>query len=76
MHVALGAWVVLAAATLQRGLLPLAAGWWAMIFVGSIYLGWHYLLDGLAGTCLVAMAWAIQGRTVSVSPSKLGEARR
>ena len=63
MHVALATWVVLTAATLKRSLLPLALGWWAMIFIGSIYLGWHYVLDGIAGALLVAMAWAVLGRS-------------
>lgn len=71
MHIVLATWVVLAAATLKRRLLPLAAGWWLMIFVGSIYLGWHYLLDSVAGALIVAMAWAIQGRALTIAASRV-----
>jgi hypothetical protein len=75
MHVALATWAVVAVAALRRSLFPIAIGWWAMIFIGSIYLGWHYVLDGVAGALIVAMAWAIQGRAIPVAASDFGLAR-
>ena len=76
MHVALATWVVLAAATLKRALLPAAFAWWLMILVGSVYLGWHYLLDGVAGALLPAMAWAIQARRSRAVVPAVRAARR
>ena len=75
MHVALATWAVAAVAALKRRLLMPAIAWWSLIFVGSIYLGWHYFLDSVAGALLVAMAWAIQGRAIGLIGPKVGLAR-
>jgi drug/metabolite transporter (DMT)-like permease len=34
----------------------------ALIFVGSIWLGWHYAADGVAGLLLAATFWLAAGR--------------
>ena len=36
----------------------LAAAYAAVIYVGSIHLGWHYAVDGLVSIVLVALIWA------------------
>lgn len=43
------------------------AGWiaWifaALIFVGSVHLGWHYAVDGYAAALLVGVIWFISGK--------------
>lgn len=43
VHVATTAWVAIAFRH------PIAYTWLALIFAGSIMLGWHYALDGIAG---------------------------
>ena len=57
VHVATAAWVAITVKTLWPKLFPFAAAWFAMILFGSVYLGWHYLLDGIAGTAIAVLAW-------------------
>jgi hypothetical protein len=55
---------VLYALTLSRAprLIRLAAwGYAALIFVGSIHLGWHYAVDGLAAGVMVWGIWGAAG---------------
>ncbi len=33
----------------------------ALIFIGSVHLGWHYAVDGYAAFALAAVCWAIAG---------------
>jgi hypothetical protein len=64
IHVALAAWVAL---TLQSSFPRLAVLGWAFfttILVGSVYLGWHYAADGIAGAGAALVAWGLAGRTV------------
>jgi hypothetical protein len=35
-----------------------------VIFIGSIHLAWHYAVDGIAGTALAALFWAMAGMLV------------
>jgi hypothetical protein len=61
MHIAI---VVLNAVFLWK--LNRLAGWaaWifaAIIFIGSIHLGWHYAVDGYAAALLVLAIWKISG---------------
>ena len=39
----------------------------AIIFVGSIHLGWHYAIDGIAGALLALFIWWIAGMVVKRS---------
>lgn len=34
----------------------------ALIYVGSIHLGWHYAVDGIAGVLLILALWSATGR--------------
>jgi len=47
MHVATTTWTALAVQTLWPRSRVLAWLWWAVIFLGSIALGWHYFIDSL-----------------------------
>lgn len=57
VHVAVACWMALVC----RLYLPKAQmlGWafLAVILVGSVHLGWHYAVDGLAGIGITAAAW-------------------
>lgn len=33
----------------------------AIIMIGSVHLAWHYAVDGLAATVIVAICWAVAG---------------
>ena len=61
VHNGLAALFALAASRLNR-----IAGWalWAyaaLIWLGSIHLGWHYALDGIVGIALTYGIWIVCG---------------
>lgn len=65
MHVAIAVW---AAYILARfGRLPAAIGWLyiAMIFVGSVHLGWHYAVDGIVSGIGAVLVWKATGLYLS-----------
>lgn len=37
----------------------------AVILLGSVYLGWHYAIDGYASIAAVALIWGVTGRIFS-----------
>lgn len=60
MHVAGAVWAALAS---RGALIRNAAICYALlIWIGSIYLGWHYAIDGLAGAGLAVIAWMLAGK--------------
>ena len=61
LHVAVSLWIWLAARSLAPRLAPLALGYFGLIWVGSVQLGWHYVADGLAGAVGMALLWALSG---------------
>lgn len=64
MHVAIAAW--LAIALKDRGLLWLGMAYLTGVFACSVILGWHYVIDGIAGIAialvadLLAVRWAVR----------------
>lgn len=64
MHVAMAAWIALS--TLGTKFAKLGIAYWAVVFVGSVALGWHYFLDGAVGTvgalaCYMIARWFFRG---------------
>lgn len=57
MHVALALWLVLVARPYHWTLVALATGYFVLIFFGSVYLGLHYVTDGIAGAFAALLAW-------------------
>jgi hypothetical protein len=59
MHIAMAFWLALTV----RASFPKVqwAGWayFALIWVGSVHLGWHYAVDGLAGAIGAALVWRV-----------------
>lgn len=49
LHVAGAAWVAVVVSSYSRIAAPFAWLYFSLIFFGSIILGWHYAVDGIAG---------------------------
>jgi hypothetical protein len=64
MHVALTAWMVFAIHALFPKLRPLAWFYFFAILVGSVYLGWHYLVDSIAGAIGAVLCYWLAGTTL------------
>lgn len=75
IHVALAAWVAIVAQTTYRPLAILGWAFYAIILVGSVYLGWHYGVDGVAGTIAALVAWRLSEATLN-QPASLGARAR
>jgi hypothetical protein len=59
IHVAISAWLYLTARTIApRAALP-ALAYTALIWIGSVQLGWHYASDGLAGIVGMLVVWRL-----------------
>lgn len=61
------AWVAIVAQTTYRPLAVLGWTFYAFILVGSVYLGWHYAVDGIAGTIAAVVAWRLSEITLARS---------
>lgn len=70
VHVALAAWVAIATRQMWPPVFPCALVWAGLIGFGSVYLGWHYALDGVAGAILALLAYkAVEQLAVGRSDS-------
>lgn len=61
IHVAVSLWMLLAARSLMPRAAPFAAVYFAFIWLGSVQLGWHYVVDGVAGAVGMLAIWALAG---------------
>jgi hypothetical protein len=59
LHVAAAAWIALVWNAFGRRLGLLGFAYLAVIYIGSVILGWHYAVDGIAGILITAAAWKI-----------------
>jgi hypothetical protein len=57
LHVAIALWVALVLRAYKPRLTPLGLAYFAIILIGSVLLGWHYALDGIAATIIALVAW-------------------
>ena len=66
MHVAISLWMLLVARELAPRVVPLAAAYFAFIWIASVQLGWHYASDGLVGSAgMMAIRWST-GRLINL----------
>jgi len=74
LHIAMACWLALTV----RGAVPRFqwAGWiyMAMIWIGSVHLGWHYVSDGVVGIAGALLVWRMAG-PIQVTQSALGPQR-
>jgi hypothetical protein len=61
MHNALSVLFAIAGFKLNRWLGAVLWGYAALIFFGSVHLGWHYAVDGIAAAILIAGIWKLSG---------------
>ena len=50
----------------------LMVGFWGLILVGSVALGWHYAVDGYLGAALALLFWHVAARAVQRSRDSEG----
>jgi hypothetical protein len=61
MHVAMATWTALAIQSMNKRLVVIGWAFWAFVFFGSVYLGWHYAADGIVGSLGAAALWRFTG---------------
>jgi hypothetical protein len=66
LHVAGAAWVADVVSSYSRKLAPLAWAYFVLILMGSVFLGWHYALDGIAGLVIAILMY----RVVALVPKR------
>lgn len=59
IHVAISVWIFLLARDTDRRAAPCALVYAALIWIGSVQLGWHYVMDGLAGALGMLGIWRL-----------------
>ena len=68
MHVVLAALWAFAGWHLSRWLGLVLTLYTALIWVGSVHLGWHYAVDGIVSLAVLAAIWWSVGRLVGLYP--------
>lgn len=64
LHVAIALWIALVVRAYVPRLAALGYIYFALILIGSVLLGWHYVADGLAAIGITMFAWSLAGRPV------------
>lgn len=76
IHVAISLWMYLAARQLMPRAAPAALAYAALIWVGSVQLGWHYASDGLVGALGMAAIWGLSGKIETTLTRRFQPSRR
>ena len=59
LHVAISFWMILAARSIAPRLTWLAVAYFLFVWIASVHLGWHYVLDGAFGALGVFGIWVV-----------------
>lgn len=70
IHVAISLWLYFVARTLAPRAAPLAMAYFILIWIGSVQLGWHYAIDGLAGALGMIALWWLATRWTAHGPTR------
>lgn len=62
MHLAIGTLNALLLSKLHRAAGALGWCYLGLLLVGSVYLGWHYAIDGYVSIAVVSLLWVVIGR--------------
>jgi hypothetical protein len=62
IHVVGALWIALVVRSYLSKLAVFGFAFFAFVLIGSVYLGWHYALDGIAGAAITGGAWYASGR--------------
>ncbi|MBK8084014.1 MAG: phosphatase PAP2 family protein [Devosia sp.] len=74
MHLAIGTLHALLLGRLNRWAGLLGWGYVALLLVGSVYLGWHYAIDGYVSIAAVSLIWWVTGRRLERRPAGMSAA--
>ena len=64
IHVAISFWIYLTVRRMAPGAAIYALIYAALVWIGSVQLGWHYASDGLVGVAGMLAVWSLSGRLV------------
>lgn len=62
MHVAMAYWIAIA--FWRSAMWPISTIYFIAVFLGSVLLGWHYLVDGIAGVAGAIGCWQVAKHTL------------
>lgn len=71
LHVAGALWVALAWNSYDRRIGGIGFFYFILILIGSVLLGWHYAVDGIAGILITGLAWFVAPRIVDWSARRI-----
>jgi hypothetical protein len=62
IHVAISVWIFLIARSMAPRSAPYALCYSIVVWVGSVQLGWHYVVDGLVGAVGMLCVWVLSDK--------------
>jgi membrane-associated phospholipid phosphatase len=71
VHVGIALWVALVCRAFVPRLQVVGWAFFAAIIVGSVHLGWHYAVDGLASILIAGLAWRAAAALTNRQPATI-----